>query len=75
MIRVLARVYISILFVKNLLIYIYKRQYKELETLEFEEPGKKQLLQELKEAVLELGLIEHVAPVGKPEHERFTVPV
>lgn len=35
-----------------------KRQYKELESLEFEEPGKAQLLQELKEAVRELGLIE-----------------
>ena len=29
-----------------------------METLEFEEPGKEQLLQELKEAVRELGLIE-----------------
>ena len=35
-----------------------KKQQKELEALEFEEPGKEQLLQELKEAVRELGLIE-----------------
>ena len=35
-----------------------KKQYKELETLEFEEPAKEQLLEELKEAVRELGLIE-----------------
>ncbi len=35
-----------------------KKRYKELETLEIEEPAKEQLLQELKEAVLELALIE-----------------
>ena len=35
-----------------------KRQYKDLEVLEYEEPSKKQLLEELKEAVTRLALIE-----------------
>ena len=35
-----------------------KRQYKELELPEYEEPFKKQLLEELKEAVNQLALIE-----------------
>ena len=35
-----------------------KRQYKDLEVLEYEEPSKKQLLEELKEAVTQLALIE-----------------
>jgi heme oxygenase len=43
-----------------------KKQYKELETLEFEEPTKEQLLQELKEAVQELGLIEQGKLSARP---------
>ena len=35
-----------------------KKQYKDLEILEYEEPSKQQLLEELKEAVNQLALIE-----------------
>ena len=35
-----------------------KKQYKDLEILEYEEPTKEQLLEELKEAVTQLTLIE-----------------
>ena len=35
-----------------------KKKYKTLEELEFEEPNKEELLKELKEAVVELKLIE-----------------
>ncbi|MCZ2223745.1 MAG: hypothetical protein LC122_08965 [Chitinophagales bacterium] len=35
-----------------------KKQHTELEQLEYVEPTKAQLLQELKEAVIELGLIK-----------------
>lgn len=35
-----------------------KKQYKDLEVLEYEEPTKEQILQELKEAVNELKLVE-----------------
>lgn len=35
-----------------------KKQYKDLEILEYEEPTKAQLLGELKEAITQLGLIE-----------------
>jgi len=35
-----------------------KRQYKDLEMLEYKEPTKEQILRELKEAVTELKLIE-----------------
>lgn len=35
-----------------------KKQHKDLEALEYEEPSKTQLLQELKEAVTELSLIQ-----------------
>ena len=35
-----------------------KKQHKDLEMLEYEEPDKQQLLEELKEAVKELSLIE-----------------
>ena len=35
-----------------------KKQYKDLEVLEYEEPTKEQLLEELKEAVTQLALIE-----------------
>lgn len=43
-----------------------KKQYKELETLEFEKPTKEQLLQELKEAVREIGLIEQGKLQARP---------
>jgi len=43
-----------------------KRQYKELETLEIERPTKEQLLQELKEAVQELSLIEQGKLKARP---------
>ena len=35
-----------------------KKKHKELETLEYETPSKEQLLEELKQAVKELSLIE-----------------
>ncbi|MGM1431059.1 hypothetical protein ACS126_17520 [Sphingobacterium lactis] len=35
-----------------------KKQYRDLEDLEYDEPTKEQILQELKEAVQELKLIE-----------------
>jgi hypothetical protein len=35
-----------------------KKKYKDLEVLEYEEPTKEQLLEELKEAVTQLTLIE-----------------
>ncbi|MGJ1203273.1 hypothetical protein [Sphingobacterium lactis] len=35
-----------------------KKQYRDLEALEYDEPTKEQILQELKEAVQELKLIE-----------------
>lgn len=35
-----------------------KKQYKDLEVLEYEEPSKKQIMQELKEAIIELKLVE-----------------
>ena len=35
-----------------------KKQYKDLGKLEYEEPSKEQLLRELQEAVIEIGLIE-----------------
>ena len=43
-----------------------KKQYKDLEVLEYEEPTKEQLLQELKEAVTELTLIEQGKLKGRP---------
>jgi hypothetical protein len=43
-----------------------KKQYKELEELEYEEPTKEQLLQELKEAVVELSLIEQGKLKSRP---------
>jgi hypothetical protein len=46
-----------------------KKQYKNLENLEFEEPSKKQLLNELKEAVLELKLIEQGKAKSRPAIE------
>lgn len=35
-----------------------KKQYQGLEVLEYEEPTREKILQELKEAIVELGLIE-----------------
>ncbi|MVN22560.1 hypothetical protein [Mucilaginibacter arboris] len=43
-----------------------KKQYKELETLEYVQPSKEQLLQELKEAVNELNLIEQGKLKARP---------
>lgn len=43
-----------------------KKQYKDLELLEYEEPDKQQLLEELKEAVEELSLIEKGALKSRP---------
>lgn len=43
-----------------------KREHKELATLEYEEPSKLQLLQELKEAVRELSLIEKGEMKSRP---------
>lgn len=45
-----------------------KKQYRNLEALEYEEPSKQQILEELKEAVQELKLVEQgklkARPVG-----------
>ncbi|MDO8952140.1 MAG: hypothetical protein Q7U86_05905 [Draconibacterium sp.] len=46
-----------------------KKQYKGLEVLENEEPTKEQILQELKEAVVELGLIEQGKLKARPAKE------
>jgi hypothetical protein len=46
-----------------------KKQFKGLEALEYEEPTKKQLLQELKEAVTELKLIEQGKVKARPAKE------
>ncbi len=46
-----------------------KKQYKNLEKLEYEEPSKKQLINELKEAVLELNLIEQGKAKSRPATE------
>ncbi len=46
-----------------------KKQYKDLEVLEYEEPAKEQLLQELKEAVTELKLIEQGKLKARPAKE------
>ena len=46
-----------------------KKQYKGLEVLEYEEPSKEQILQELKEAVIELGLIEQGKLKARPAKE------
>jgi hypothetical protein len=46
-----------------------KKQYKGLEVLEKEEPTKEQILQELKEAVIELGLIEQGKLKARPVKE------
>jgi hypothetical protein len=43
-----------------------KRKYKDLESLEYREPSKQQLLQELKEAIKELQLIEEGKLKGRP---------
>ena len=43
-----------------------KKQYNGLEVLEHEEPGKEQILQELKEAIIELGLIEQGKLKARP---------
>jgi ribosomal protein L15 len=46
-----------------------KKLYKDLETLEYEEPTKEQILQELKEAVKELKLIEQGKLKARPAKE------
>lgn len=46
-----------------------KKQYKDLEVLEHEEPSKEQLIQELKEAVTELKLIEQGKLKARPVKE------
>ncbi|GCD80925.1 hypothetical protein JCM30197_21720 [Schleiferia thermophila] len=46
-----------------------KKQYKDLETLEYEEPTKEQILQELKEAVKELKLVEQGKLKARPAKE------
>ncbi len=46
-----------------------KKQYKDLEALEYEEPTKEQILQELKEAVLELNLVEQGKLKARPVKE------
>lgn len=46
-----------------------KKQYRYLETLEYEEPTKEQILQELKEAVQELKLVEQGKLKARPAKE------
>jgi hypothetical protein len=46
-----------------------KKQHKDLEALEYEEPSKTQLLKELKEAVIELKLIEQGKLKARPAKE------
>lgn len=46
-----------------------KKQYRDLEALEYEEPTKKQILQELKEAVQELKLVEKGKLKARPAKE------
>lgn len=46
-----------------------KKKYHDLEALECEEPSKEQLLQELKEAVTELSLIEKGKLKARPAKE------
>ncbi|TVR36677.1 MAG: hypothetical protein EA392_14610 [Cryomorphaceae bacterium] len=46
-----------------------KKQYKELEALEYQEPTKEQILQELKEAVNELKLVEQGKLKARPAKE------
>jgi hypothetical protein len=46
-----------------------KKQYKELEALEYEEPTKDQILLELKEAVKELKLVEQGKLKARPVNE------
>lgn len=46
-----------------------KKQHKGLEMLEYEEPTKEQILQELKEAVIQLGLIEQGKLKARPANE------
>ncbi len=43
-----------------------KKKYTELEELEYQEPTKEMLLQELKEAVIELKLIEEGKLKARP---------
>jgi hypothetical protein len=46
-----------------------KKQYKNLGELEYVEPGKAQLLQELREAVIELKLVEQGKLKARPAKE------
>ncbi len=46
-----------------------KKQYKELESLEYQEPTKEQLLSELKEAISELKLVEEGKLRARPAQE------
>jgi hypothetical protein len=46
-----------------------KKQYRALETLEYEEPTKTQILKELREAVNELKLIEQGKLKARPAKE------
>ncbi len=43
-----------------------KKQHKDLAVLEYEEPTKEQLLQELKEAIIELTLIDQGKLKARP---------
>lgn len=43
-----------------------KKKHKELESLEYVEPSKRELLQELKQAVIELKLIDEGKLKGRP---------
>lgn len=46
-----------------------KKEYRDLEALEYEEPTKEQILQEIKEAVKELKLVEQGKLKARPASE------
>lgn len=46
-----------------------KKQFRDLELLEYKEPTKKQILQELKEAIKELRLVEQGKLKARPVKE------
>lgn len=46
-----------------------KKQYKDLEGLEYDDPSNEQILQDLKEAVNELKLVEEGKLIARPAKE------
>ena len=46
-----------------------KKKHKDLETLEYESPSREQLLQEIREALIEVKLVELGKRKGRPAKE------